>query len=109
MVDPMALAGMIFTLILVVLIGGIIVITPLTRRLGALLELRLQEKMAGQAGGGNAAELKKLVAELEKEVRALREQHASLEERQQFVESLLRGGEEARPLPAEAARSPEIP
>src|SRR5690606_33943538 len=32
MVDPMALAGMIFTLILVVLIGGIIVITPLTRR-----------------------------------------------------------------------------
>ena len=39
---------MIFTLLLVALIGGIIVVTPLARRLAALLELRLQEKM--QAG-----------------------------------------------------------
>lgn len=102
--DPMALAGMIFTLILVALIGGIIVFTPLVRRLAALLELRLQERMQpGQIGARDAAELKKLVAALEEEVHALRAQHASLEERQRFLEALLRSDEQARLLPGEHA------
>jgi len=110
MVDPMALAGMVFTLILVVLIGGIIVVTPLVRRLGALLELRLQEKMqSGQMSAGDAAELKKRIAALEEEVSALREQHASLGDRQEFVEALLRSGEGAQPLPAEAERGSAAP
>jgi len=110
MMDPMALAGMVFTLILVVLIGGIIVVTPLVRRLAALLELRLQEKMqSGQMGAGDAAELKKRIAALEEEVGALREQHASLVDRQQFVEALLQSGEEARALPAEAERGSAAP
>ncbi len=103
--DPMAVAGMIFTLLLVALIGGIIVVTPLARRLAALLELRLQEKMqAGKLDAGEAAALKKRIAALEEEVSALRERHASLGDRQDFVEALLRSGEEARALPAEAER-----
>lgn len=95
--DPNALGGMIFVIILIALIGGIIIVTPLARRLGALLELRLQEKVRGMPpDGGEIAGLRKLVTALEEEVRALREQQSSLEERQQFVEKLLEPGRPGR-------------
>lgn len=39
MLEPVALAGMIFSLLVILLIGGFILLYPLSRRLGALLEL----------------------------------------------------------------------
>ncbi|NIP58516.1 MAG: hypothetical protein GWM92_09515, partial [Gemmatimonadetes bacterium] len=42
--DPLIAASMIFTLILVVLIGGFIVLFPVTRRLGKALEVYLDQK-----------------------------------------------------------------
>jgi hypothetical protein len=40
--DPIALAGMIFTLLLVLIIGGFILLFPLSRRLGLFLEAKLK-------------------------------------------------------------------
>lgn len=41
--DPNALAGMIFTLILTLLVGGFIILFPITRRLGQALEVWIAE------------------------------------------------------------------
>jgi hypothetical protein len=78
--DPNALAGMIFVLILVVLVGGGILLYPLSRRLGALLESRIENEM--QPGGSELGELRELVA-------ALAEQVERLSDRQAFTEQVL--------------------
>lgn len=81
--DPNALAGMVFTLVLASLVGGFILLLPLSRRLGLLLE----EKARQQKGGLS------LPAQ---DVQALRDRLEALEsdvrvaaERQQFIEELL--------------------
>lgn len=81
--DPNALAGMVFTLVLASLVGGFILLLPLSRRLGLLLE----EKARAQKGGLS------LPAQ---DVQALRDRLEALEsdvrvaaERQQFIEELL--------------------
>lgn len=81
--DPNALAGMVFTLVLASLIGGFILLLPLSRRLGLLLE----EKARQQKGGlGLTAQdvqaLKDRLEALESDVRVAGE-------RQQFIEELL--------------------
>jgi hypothetical protein len=82
-VDPNALAGMVFTLVLASLVGGFILLLPLSRRLGLLLE----EKARQQQGG---------LSLHTHDVQALRERLEALEsdvrvaaERQQFIEELL--------------------
>jgi hypothetical protein len=79
--DPDALAGMVFTLILIGMIGGFILLVPVSRRLGQLLEFWLQEKQ----GVPSRDEL----AQLRKSIGALEEELSSLSERQQFTERLL--------------------
>ena len=81
--DPNALAGMVFTLVLASLIGGFILLLPLSRRLGLLLE----EKARQQKGGLSLSA---------QDVQALRDRLDALEsdvrvavERQQFIEELL--------------------
>ncbi len=78
--DPTPLAGMVFTLLLVLGIGGFILLYPLSRRLGLLLENRLQEKRQGAAPD---------VAQLRDSVHALQDQVDALVERQEFLEGLL--------------------
>jgi hypothetical protein len=86
--DPMALGGMLFTLILVAMIGGFILLLPVTRRLGAVLEQRLN----ADPGAGLAAER---IRRLESEVQALTAEVERLSERQEFTDALL---SERRPL-----------
>lgn len=79
--DPNALAGMVFTLILAAMVGGFILLAPLSRRLGVLLEQKANEKSQRLA----ASELRQLtqrVELLEHEVRLLAE-------RQTFTDELL--------------------
>jgi hypothetical protein len=83
--DPNALAGMIFTLMLAVLVGGFILLFPLSRRLGALLESKIADRKAPPAVGPKQEDLRKLteiVSDLQEEVRRLAE-------RQEFAEQLL--------------------
>jgi hypothetical protein len=81
--DPNALAGMIFTVILSLLIGGFILLFPLSRRLGLLLEAKIQERK--RIPGASVEELENLrsaIQSLEAEVRLLAE-------RQEFTEQLV--------------------
>ena len=79
----MPIAGMVFSLLVVLVIAGSVLLFPLTRRLGQLLELRLEERRGGVEADA-LAEVQAAVASLEGEVTRLRE-------RQEFVERLLEG------------------
>ena len=78
--EPMALASMIFVLIMCAMVGAFILLIPLSRRLGALLDAWLQDKRA--EAPGEIAELRRTIQVLEAEVQALAE-------RQQFTDQLL--------------------
>jgi hypothetical protein len=84
--DPNAVVGMAFTLILVALIGGIILLAPLSKRLGLLLEQKLQDKNV-RASSDELRQLRERVQLVEDELRLL-------SERQQFTDSLLGRGKE---------------
>ncbi|HEX7050550.1 MAG TPA: hypothetical protein VF188_10140 [Longimicrobiales bacterium] len=95
--DETALAGMIFTLLLAMIVGGFILLFPLSRRLAAVLEQRLREQRAEPDPEGLEA-LRNAVHALEAEVHAL-------VERQAFVDSLLAGEEPSRLVGSAAPRA----
>lgn len=95
--DPNALAGMLFVLVLAAMVGGFILLFPISRRLGRLLEERIGERK------GNAALPTEEVRELRAGLQALQAQLEELVERQDFTESLL---SERRPLELPSADKP---
>lgn len=92
--DQTAVAGMIFALLCLLIIGGFILMFPLTRRLGALMEQRLEDRKEGRGPGVEPAELRELRAAL----RSLESDVARLGERQQFLEGLLEKGGRSKEL-----------
>jgi hypothetical protein len=86
--DLMAIVGMIFTLVVLVMIGGFILLFPLSRQLVTLLHRRLEK--------GDAPAQEGQVAALTRAVESLRDEVARLSERQEFTERLLE-----RPDPGE--------
>lgn len=87
--DPNALAGMIFTLLLFALIGGFIVLLPVTKRLGTLIESKLDEKKHEELPPQALDELVGVIRDLELQVRRLAD-------RQEFTEQLLESGDRER-------------
>ena len=84
--DIIPLAGMLFSLLMVLVIGGLILLFPISRRLGKFLEIRIDERMEWDTLPKDAFnELMDVVEELQSEV-------ARLKDRQQFVERLLEPG-----------------
>jgi hypothetical protein len=80
--DPMPIVSMLFTLVLAAMVGGFILLFPISRRLGAYLEQRLEGRLGGD---GSAAERR----QLESAVRSLQREIERLSERQAFTEALL--------------------
>lgn len=80
-----ALAGMIFVLMIIAMVAGVVVLLPITLRLGRLLERRLE---AGADNQTPAAELRQLQAS----VGMLQKELNRIAERQAFTESLLDNG-----------------
>ncbi|MHB1191846.1 MAG: hypothetical protein ACYC6F_02270 [Longimicrobiales bacterium] len=79
--DPEMIAGMIFVIILMAMIGGFIVLLPISRRLGQFLEYRMSSK-------GRIDDPEKMEVLL-RAVESLRDDVAQLAERQDFTERLL--------------------
>ena len=94
--EPEVLAGMLFIVVILAMIGGFILLLPITRRLGAILEQRLNEKSIQGSSGAQLQQLQATVRQLQTEVERLAE-------RQDFPEALL---QEQRPrrLPGEEKR-----
>lgn len=83
--DEMVVLSMIFTLIMVTLIGGFILLFPVTRRLGAYLERRIEE--------GSGAKDREALEGIHRALHDLRDQVEDLTDRQEFVEKLVEGRE----------------
>jgi outer membrane murein-binding lipoprotein Lpp len=79
--DPNALAGMVFTLILAAMVGGFILLAPLSKRLGVLLEQKANEK-SQRLAASEVRQLSERIQLLEHEVRLIAE-------RQNFTDELL--------------------
>lgn len=94
--DTEQLAGMIFSIILLVLFGGFILLFPISRRLGKVLETRLLQD--DRAGADPHA-----VAQLHEAVRSLEGAVRRLNERQEFVETLI-GADDRTALPPNEQR-----
>jgi hypothetical protein len=77
--DPIALAGMIFTLILVLIIGGFILLFPVSRRLGLFLEAKLNP---GALASEETRKLWEAIQSMETELRRIAD-------RQEFTERML--------------------
>ena len=87
--DPYAEAGMIFTLIMAVLIGGFIITYPIMRRLGGLMEESIRERRAARLDQGQVGDLEKTIGDVHGALEQLDGRMALLAERQDFVENLL--------------------
>jgi hypothetical protein len=81
-------AGMIFSLLMALIVGGFVLMYPLTRRLGKLIELRLEERKSEEGGRVAVEEVERLRGVVE----ALQQDVAALAERQDFAERLLDRG-----------------
>lgn len=88
--DPWIVPTMIFTVVVLAMLGGYIVLFPLTRRLGRFLEYRMSEASRIRED----EERERMLRAIE----ALRDDVARLAERQDFAERLLdRPGSAADP------------
>ncbi len=85
MIELVPIAGMIFSLLLALIIGGFVLMYPLTRRLGQLIELRLEERRTGKDDAAIAAALNQLRMTLE----SIQREVSLLQERQDFTDRLL--------------------
>lgn len=82
--DIIALAGMLFSLLVVLIIAGSILMFPIMRRLGRLIEVRIEERRSGTVPAEDMQALLESVRALEAEV-------LRLTDRQAFTERLLEG------------------
>jgi hypothetical protein len=83
-VDPEVIPAMIFTIVVLAMIGGFVVLLPITRRLGAFLEWKMSERTRLMEN----EERERLLRAIE----SLRDDVAHLAERQEFTERLLDKG-----------------
>lgn len=88
--DIVPLAGMLFSLLMVLIIAGSILMFPIMRRLGRLLEMRIEGRRKGPVDPASPSSeelrsLRELVEGLQAEV-------GRLAERQEFTERLLERG-----------------
>lgn len=87
--DPYAQAGMIFTVIMTIIVGGFIVSFPLMRRLGALMEESIRERRASRLDQGQVGQIGAELTDLRASLERLEGYVGLLAERQDFVENLL--------------------
>jgi hypothetical protein len=79
--DPSMIPSMIFTVVMVTIVGGFILLLPLTRQLGRLLRSRIQQ--------GDMGARDREIEGLRTAVEALRDEVERLADRQDFTERLL--------------------
>ena len=90
-VDPLVLTSMIFTLLVILLIGGFIVAFPVVRRLGSAVDVWVETRREEGVPGAGAARLEAEVRDLAGRLDALERRMEVLSERQDFAEALIEG------------------
>jgi divalent metal cation (Fe/Co/Zn/Cd) transporter len=87
--DPYALGGMIFSVVMVLIIGGFIITFPLLKRLGGLMEESIRERRDARLEKGQVEQISGDIAELRSAFESIERQLELVGERQEFVENLL--------------------
>ena len=85
--DWEAIVPMVVPTVLFLTVGGVLILRPITTRLGNLLEAMAKEKSAGPSGDTHR---------LREEVETLRARLELLEDRQDFTDGLLEAGRPRR-------------
>lgn len=93
--DIVALIGVFIPIVAILVTGGVILLRPITTRLGSLLEVMAQQKRG--ALPGEASDLREHIDNLERRLSAL-------EARQNFDDALLSSGEQQRKVPSEGGK-----
>jgi predicted PurR-regulated permease PerM len=83
--DPILIGGMVFSLVVLILVGSFVLLFPLSRQLASLVRKRLQEPWPGNAMTREDAE------KLAQAIQQLATGMEALNERQDFLEQLLEG------------------
>lgn len=73
--------------------GAVLILRPVSKRLGALLEAMTQDRLASRKSAPEMARVRELLSGIDTRL-------SNLEERQDFAEALISTGEPPRPLPA---------
>jgi hypothetical protein len=89
MIDWDMVAPMIAMIVLTLTVGGVLVLRPIAKRLGALLEVMTREKL----DGGQRRDLTQLRDQLD----TLSQRFQLMEERQEFTERMLEHREHPEP------------
>lgn len=76
------IATMVMIMVVVATVGGVVLLFPVSRRLGALLEAMTQERR-------NSPEVRSALTRVRRSVEALEDRLELLEEKQDFTEKLL--------------------
>lgn len=99
--DPLIAASMIFSIIVLLVIGGFIVLFPLSRQLGKVLETWLSKQADARSVEGKLRETQEVLGQVIARLEAMEERHA-------FVEELLERRRDGGTLPpGEAPPKPE--
>jgi len=94
--DPYTLGGMIFSLIMVLIIGGFIVTFPIVRRLGGLMEEYIRERRDTRLDRGELGRVEGELQHVREALETLRRQLDLVQERQDFMEELVERPDPAR-------------
>lgn len=90
-VDPLVLTSMIFTLLVILVIGGLILAFPVVRRLGSAVDVWIETHREEGVPAAEAARLEAEVRDLAGRLDALERRMEVLSERQDFAEALVEG------------------
>lgn len=82
MLDPIILAGMIFTVVVLAMIGGFILLFPIARLAGQALKIWIENR-------GTAGEMQNALGEVRRELAGVQAQIERVAEQQEFVERAL--------------------
>jgi hypothetical protein len=92
MIDYDLLIGVAFILVLAMIVGGVVLLYPLSRKATELLDLRIRERAAEIPGGLKADRLDARLTEIEARL-------GEIQDRQRFLDELLIEKRPARELP----------
>jgi len=82
MLDPIILAGMIFTVVVLAMIGGFVLLFPIARLAGQALEIWIENR-------GTAGEMQAALGQVRRELAGMQAQVERVAEQQEFVERAL--------------------
>lgn len=82
MLDPIILAGMIFTVVVLGMIGGFILLFPIARLAGQALKIWIENR-------GAAGEMQAALGQVRRELAGMQAQVERVAEQQEFVERAL--------------------